>query len=101
MKTAILILSFLLITPILSAQNYSGKQQKQCSQALCISGVSLITASAITFNKSTEPKVNVGIATIGLITASMGVIVLRRSKYTTLFIVSHNKTITPGVKIRF
>ena len=100
MKTAILILSFLLITPILSAQNYSGKQQKQCSQALCISGVSLITASAITFNKSTEPKVNIGVATVGLITASVGIILIKKSK-ATIFVTNCNNSITPGIKIRF
>ena len=101
MKRILYILSLLLICSTMSAQSYSYEQQKHQGQILCVSGLSLIVASAITFNKSTEPKVNVGIATIGLITASMGVIVLRRSKYTTLFIVSHNKTITPGVKIRF
>ena len=101
MKRILYILPLLLIYSTLSAQNYSYEQQKHQGQILCVSGLSLIVASAITFNKSAEPKVNVGIATIGLITASMGVIVLRRSKYTTLFIVSHNKTITPGIKIRF
>ena len=94
-------MSFLLITPILSAQNYSSKQQKHQGQILCVSGLSLIVASAVTFNKSTEPRVNIGVATVGLITTAIGIVQLRSNKQISVYALKCNKTITPGIKIRF
>ena len=84
----------------MSAQSYSYEQQKHQGQILCVSGLSLIVASAITFNKSTEPRVNIGVATIGLITTSIGIILIKKSK-ATIFVTNCNSSITPGIKIRF